>query len=249
MVSSTTASSLALAAPQGGKMNVKLGIWLSSAALAVAMVPAIAAAQDSAAAPPVQKLEEIVVTATKTGTTVVQKTPLAITVLSGDQLEASGVLNVRDLAQYVPNLSVPMITIVPVIYIRGIGSSNVNNGSDPDVTTQLDGVYIARPFAQLMDFIDVDRIEVLRGPQGTLYGRNAVGGTFNIISRKPSDRLEGDLALTGGSYALVQTQAYASGPIIPGLLQASISGNFIRHNGYTDNITPGAQDVGTADRG
>jgi iron complex outermembrane receptor protein len=141
-----------------------------------------------------------------------------------------------------------MVTIIPQIYIRGIGSSNVNNGSDPDVTTQLDGVYIARPFAQLMDFIDVDRIEVLRGPQGTLYGRNAVGGTFNIISRKPSDRLEGQFALTGGNYGLKQVQAYVSGAISPGMLQASLSGNYLSHSGYVQNIAPGGQSLGTADR-
>jgi iron complex outermembrane receptor protein len=155
---------------------------------------------------------------------------------------------VTDLAQKVPNLSVPMVTIIPQIYIRGIGSSNSNNGSDPDVTMQLDGAYIARPYSQLMDFIDVDRIEVLRGPQGTLYGRNAVGGTFNIISKKPSDRLQGQIALTAGNYDLLQTQAYVSGPIKPGMLQFSVSGNYIRHRGYVENITPGGQDLGTADR-
>ncbi len=240
-------------------------MMVSVAVATSAMLPMVAAAQEnaaqesaanesavqeSAAIPPKrQGLEEIVVTATKTGATAAQKTPLAMTVLSRVQLEDSGVINVTDLAQKVPSITVPMVTIIPQIYIRGVGSSNSNNGSDPDVTTQLDGVYIARPFAQLMDFIDIDRVEVLRGPQGTLYGRNAVGGTFNIISRKPSDRLEGELALTGGTYALVQTQAYASGPIKPGMIQLSLSGNYIRHNGYVENIAPGGEDLGTAGRG
>src|SRR6267142_2479395 len=107
-----------------------------------AALPTIATAQDTPAATPAVALQEVIVTATKTGATAAQKTPMALTVLTGEQLEASGVINVTDLAQKVPSLSIPMVTIIPQIYIRGIGSSNVNNGSDPDVTTQLDGVYI-----------------------------------------------------------------------------------------------------------
>src|SRR6266481_4427968 len=109
-----------------------------------------------------EQLGDVVITATKTGETRAQKTPLSTTVVTGDQLDASGIVNVKDLVQLAPNLIVSAIGVTPLIYIRGIGNSNVNNGSDPDVTSQVDGVYIARPFAQLSDYLDVERIEVLR---------------------------------------------------------------------------------------
>jgi iron complex outermembrane receptor protein len=101
-------------------------------------------------------LEEIVVTATKAGETQLQKTPLAVSVYSADQLNTSVVNNVKDLVSLTPNLNVSQATASAQIYIRGIGSNNVFNGSDPDVTVQSDGVYIARAFGQFADFIDVD---------------------------------------------------------------------------------------------
>jgi iron complex outermembrane receptor protein len=200
-------------------------------------------------APSGSALEEILVTATKTGETSLQKTPLAISVFSVERLNDSAALNVKDLVAMTPNLNVAQTTANAQIYIRGIGSNNVFNGSDPDVTVQIDGVYLARAYSQFTDFIDVDRIEVLRGPQGTLYGRNAVGGTINIISRKPSDQFESKVQVTGGTFDLVEAQAYVSGPIIPGTLQASLTGNYLNHDDYVDNVVPGKPGVGNADRG
>jgi iron complex outermembrane receptor protein len=135
-----------------------------------------------------------------------------------------------------------------VIYIRGVGSNNVFSGSDPDVTVQSDGVYIARAFGQFADFVDIQRIEVLRGPQGTLYGRNAVGGTINIISRKPSDVWTGKVQLTGGNYGLFQGQAYVSGPLA-NKVQGSLSASYIRHNDYIENINPGVPGLSNANHG
>ncbi|WP_257557219.1 TonB-dependent receptor [Sphingobium sp. CFD-2] len=88
-----------------------------------------------------------------------------------------------------------------------------------------------------------------RRSQGTLYGRNSIGGTINLISRKPSDELTGKAQVTVGNYAAVQTQAYVSGAIVPGVVQASIAGNYIRHDPYVKNINPGQADVGDANRG
>jgi iron complex outermembrane recepter protein len=194
-------------------------------------------------------LEEVVVTSNKLDTVSLQKAPGAITAFSADKLDASAINSVKDLVSYTPNLNVSQATASPEIYIRGIGSNNVFNGSDPDVTVQSDGVYIARAFAQFADFLDLDRIEVLRGPQGTLYGRNAVGGTINLVSRAPSDTFEAKALVAGGTYDLGQAQAYISGPLIPGQLQASLSANYLRHNGYVENIAPGQSDVGSANRG
>jgi iron complex outermembrane receptor protein len=197
----------------------------------------------------VNGIDDIIVTATRTGASAAQKTPIAISVFSADQLAASQIDNVKDLVAFTPNLSVGQAAASAQIYIRGIGSNNVFNGSDPDVTVQSDGVYIARAFGQFADFVDIDRIEVLRGPQGTLYGRNAVGGTINIISRKPSDEFHAEIQGTAGNYGLVQGKAYLSGPLVPGVLQASISGNYINHSDYVKNIVSGVDGIGNADRG
>lgn len=194
-------------------------------------------------------LEEIVVTAQKTGATAVQKTPIAISAFSGAGLDNSLTTNIKDLAGYAPGLSVGQFTANAEIYIRGIGTNNVFTGSDPDVTLQIDGVYIARPAAAFGDFLDVDRVEVLRGPQGTLYGRNSVGGTINIISKQPSDTFTGQEELTLGNYGEIQEQLYISGPLIPGALQGSIAINYLRHNAYLDNVASGGNDIFNANHG
>jgi iron complex outermembrane receptor protein len=194
-------------------------------------------------------IPDIVVTATKTGETRLQRTPVAITVLSGDSLSSRNAVNVKDLVALTPNMTVSQTTSNAQIYIRGIGSNNSLTGSDPSVTVQSDGVYIARAYSQFSDFVDIERIEVLRGPQGTLYGRNSIGGTINLISRKPGDDFAGKAQITAGNYGAVQGQAYVSGPIVPGVVQASIAGNYIRHDAYVENIYPGQADVGDANRG
>lgn len=196
---------------------------------------------DTAAASSNGQLEEIIVTATKTGAARLQKTPIAITAFTGDQLAQTISSNVKDLAQFIPSLNISLATTNPVITLRGVGTNNVFNGSDPDVTMQVDGVYIARPSAMNNDFLDVARVEVLRGPQGTLYGRNAIGGTINIISRTPLGKLEALGVVTMGNYGLIQTQAYISGGLVPGVVQASISGTYTSHNDYEKNIALNGQ--------
>ena len=193
-------------------------------------------------------LEEIVVTATKTGAQPLQRTPLAISAFSGLQIQDQQVANVKDLVQYTPNLEVAQSTASAEIFIRGIGSTNVFAGSDPDVTVQIDGVYVARPSSQFADLSDVARVEVLRGPQGTLYGRNAAGGTINVISQQPSDTFTADTAFTVGSDNLAQTRDYISGPLADHV-QASLAVSYQRHDGYIRNIAPGGQDVENANRG
>ncbi|MFV3077677.1 TonB-dependent receptor [Niveispirillum fermenti] len=214
------------------------------------LMPTLVQAQETQVAQAGDVLDEIIVTATKAGETTMQRTPLAISAFSADKLDSSLVLNVKDLVAVTPNLSVAQVTASAVIYMRGIGSSNVFGGSDPSVTTQIDGVYIARAFGQFQDFVDIQRVEVLRGPQGTLYGRNAVGGTINIISKKPSDKATGKLQLTVGDYERRQAQFYVSGPLVEEKLQASLSGTYIRHDDYIDNIVAtGQPGTNNANRG
>ena len=206
-------------------------------------------APGGATKPADSQLEEIVVSAAKTGPTRLQETPMAVTAFDADQLAKSGVSDIKDLVEFVPGLNIAQAQVNAQISIRGIGSSNIYAGSDPDVTMQIDGVYIARPAAQFADFVDIDRIEVLRGPQGTLYGRNAVGGTINIISRAPDDDFQAEEVLTAGNYGTVQEQGYVSGPLIADKLQGSFSVNYLRHDAYIQNIVPGGHDIDTGNEG
>lgn len=189
-------------------------------------------------------LQEVIVTATRTGETQLQRTPLAVSVFTGDSLSATNTSDIADLAQLSPSLNVGVVTASPSIYIRGVGTNNVFNGSDPDVTMQIDGVYVARPFEQFTDFFDVERIEVLRGPQGTIYGRNAVGGVVNVISKRPSDTLTGSVQVAGGDYDAYEGRLYISGPVLPGTLNLSLAANHSQHGAYNKNLVPGVPDVG-----
>ena len=145
-------------------------------------------------------LEEIVVTATKQEATAAQETPLSLTVLSSDDLGTSHIDSVRSLGLRAPALVFANNGQWAQLYMRGIGSNNVFPGSDPSTTMYLDGVYLARPLTAFADFLDLDRIEVLRGPQGTLYGRNSAGGVINIITKQPSQQPRLSLGAEYGQY-------------------------------------------------
>jgi iron complex outermembrane receptor protein len=125
-------------------------------------------------------LEEITVTAEKRVGTV-QETPISIAAFSGDELVDAGVHDSYGLADLTPGLTIQKEFIGKVV-IRGVGVESTTIGSDPGVAIHRDGAYVARSSVAIFDFFDVNRIEVLRGPQGTLYGRNATGGVINILS-------------------------------------------------------------------
>jgi len=215
---------------------------------ALGLVPLSASAQSAAqpAGSTDQQLEEIIVTATKTGATQLQHTPIAITAFSAAQLDANKIDDVRGLVQFTPSLQISDINGYSQLYIRGVGSNTVYIGSDPSTTVQLDGVYIARPLAYFSDFLDVERVEVLRGPQGTLYGRNSVGGTINIISKKPTDTFTGEVEASVGTYNEYSLKGYVSGPITGTPLLFSLSGVRLSHDPYFQNIST-AGDIGNQD--
>ncbi len=183
-----------------------------------------------------EQLDVIVVTATKTGATQLQSTPVAISAVTSETLDRTGVDDIRDLAQLTPSLQIAQNAAFSQVYIRGIGSNNVFAGSDPSSTIHVDGVYIARPAAGLSNFLDVERVEVLRGPQGTLYGRNSVGGTINIISKQPGNQFEAKGQLTVGNYGLRRGELYASGPVVDDKVAASFSLSRSVRDGYLENI-------------
>jgi len=217
-----------------------LGMLLTSCAAGALAAEAPGAGSDV-------QIDEVIVTANKSGAASVQRTPIAVTALSADALGAAHVSDVRDLGQLVPNLSVSRFSTYAQIYIRGVGSNNSFNGSDPSVTVHADGVYLARPFAQFSNFLDVQRVEVLRGPQGLLYGRNSVGGTINIISRKPTDDFAARASALVGNYSLVDLGGFVSGPLIPERLEASLAASYVNHDPYRKNIVASGNDVDDED--
>ena len=164
--------------------------------------------------------ESVTVTATKTGAADVQSTPVAITVLPATALDQMGVHTVEDLAGVVPGVTISQHTGLAQVTIRGIGSNSTFG--DPSSTVHLDGVYLGRPAMMFADFLNVERVEVLRGPQGTLYGRNSVGGTINIVTRQPTNLLETSVRLTAGNYQKLRAEGAVSGPLIKNRLM----GNF-----------------------
>ena len=164
--------------------------------------------------------ERVTVTATKTGAADVQSTPVAITVLPATALERMGVHTVEGLAGVVPTVTISQHTGLAQVTIRGIGTNSTFG--DPSSTVHLDGVYLGRPAMVFADFLNVERVEVLRGPQGTLYGRNSVGGTINIVTRQPTNTLETSARLTAGNYETLRAEGAISGPLI----KNKVMGNF-----------------------
>lgn len=183
------------------------------------------------------QLTEIVVTSRRRKE-LLQDVPIPISVIGGTQIDKSGAFNVNRVKELVPSLQ--LYTSNPRntgINIRGIGSpfGLTNDGLDPGVGFYVDGVYYARPAAATLDFIDIDNIEVLRGPQGTLYGKNTAAGAINITTRKASFTPGVSLESSFGNYGYIQTKASVTGPIAK-QLAARVSFSGTQRNGLIQNI-------------
>jgi iron complex outermembrane receptor protein len=192
-------------------------------------------------------LEKVTVTATKTGTADIQTTPIAVTALPERTLEQLGVNTVEGLAGFVPSLTVSHFAGLAQVSIRGIGTNGLIPGADPSSTIHLDGVYLARPAMLFMDFLNVERVEVLRGPQGTLYGRNSVGGTINIVSRQPTNTLEGMARLTAGSHDKLRAEAAVSGPLVKDKVMANFAVIRDTRDGFVQDVDHPDHPLGSVD--
>jgi iron complex outermembrane recepter protein len=157
------------------------------------LVPAGAALAQQGS--PTPQIEEIIVTAQKRAQSL-QEVPVAVSAFSGAALQDHHVSDVTDLNQLAPSLQVKTDDNAanPKIFIRGVGLNDFNPNTASAVGLYTDGVYIGSPLAQMAQFFDIDRLEVLRGPQGTLYGRNTTGGAINVITRKPTQQTQGDIS-------------------------------------------------------
>jgi iron complex outermembrane receptor protein len=129
----------------------------------------------------------------------VQTTPIAVSVLKGADIHQSESHNVADLAGNAPTVTFSQNSDFAQLTIRGIGSNVVFAGTDPSSAVYVDGVYLSRPVMVLEDFLDLERVEVLRGPQGTLYGRNAVGGAINLVTKPPTNNLDASARFVAGN--------------------------------------------------
>ena len=162
-------------------------------------------------------IEEIVVTATKRAQSL-QDVAGSISALDETQIKLRGVATAEDVIQQVPGMAYRQIGGHHFVYIRGVGVSVAAGYGDPSVATHVDGVFLSRMSMGSLQMIDLDRVEVLRGPQGTLYGRNSTGGVINFISKKPTEEIEGSFSVGAGSWDKVTANGYISGPITDKLL-------------------------------
>ncbi len=190
------------------KSRKYLASTAASVALIWGMTTTVAIAQDAAA----HGFEEIIVTAQKRESTA-QKTPVAMTVFGGEALAANGVADLKDLTTLAPSVNLATNSINTIITIRGVSSRDTTEIGDPAVAVSIDGFYIQR-MSGLSDLVyDLERAEVLRGPQGTLYGRNATGGAINFITAKPKDEFEASFSVGMGNYDLITTEGMINIPL------------------------------------
>lgn len=191
------------------------------------------------AAPTSHGIDEIIVTAQKREESA-QRVSVAVSAFDQEQLDRSGVNNINDLSLLVPSLQLSTLQGVTWIFMRGSGNSNPTAGGDNGVAFHYDGVYIGFATAALSDLWDVERVEVLRGPQGTLYGRNSTGGSINVIPNRPGDSFEGSADVTYGDYDLTRVRAAVNLPQM-GILRSRLAATYTDRGGYQTNLYPGGQ--------
>lgn len=210
---------------------------LASALFTIAAAPA--QAQDSAPAAEEADSSEIVVTARRREETLIS-VPIAITALSGDQLAAKGAGDITALAETVPNVTLETSRATNSTlsaFIRGVGQQDPVSGFEQGVGIYLDDVYLNRPQAAVLDIYDVQRIEVLRGPQGTLYGRNTVGGAVKYVTKRLDDKPHLSLRGTYGTFNQLDGVASASAPIGNGTLRVGGALARLTRDGFGQNLT------------
>jgi outer membrane receptor protein involved in Fe transport len=214
------------------------GVGFVAASLAAAVTSTNAWSEEAAAtnASPAERkqIEEVVVTAERKEASI-SDTSISITAFTGQMLEDLGIRNQEDLQNMIPAAVIQPYDMA----IRGIGRNFRNLGGDPGIATYLNSVYsedfgIASTEGGLFD---IERIEVLRGPQGTLYGRNAIGGAVNFISKRPTDEFEGQARVITGTDGLQEEYGFLSGPMIPGVLDARATGSKRVRDGYVDDLS------------
>ena len=186
-------------------------------------------------------LEEVLVTARKREESL-QQVPMAVSAFSTTQLRDAQVDNILDLERMTPNVTLTdtggLIGGAISVFIRGIGQ---DPGFGQGVGIYMDDVYLNRTTGALLEVYDVERIEILKGPQGNLYGRNTIGGAIKYITRQPSDEFEADIEVKGGDYDLIKVKGNVSGPLIQDTLYGSFGAMYKEHEGIQENTFDGSE--------
>jgi iron complex outermembrane receptor protein len=201
---------------------------------AVSLQAAPARAQIAPSAAPADGLAEIVVTARRRAENL-QDVPVAVTAISAATLEQQAVTSLGDLNSFVPNMKISSDRATSStinVYIRGVGQSDPLWGFEPGVGVYIDDVYLARPQAALLDVYDVDRLEILRGPQGTLYGKNTIAGAIKYVTRDIVGPASVTASVTGGDYGERDVKLSASTPLIADSVYFGIAVADLHHDGY-----------------
>lgn len=198
---------------------------------------------------PAENSDVVVVTARKVEEEL-KDVPISITVIDAEEIRDRGALRLADLQYAIPNFSLngTDTSIQPGITIRGVNISQRNIGIESGYGVYVDGVLAGRASAVDQDLLDIEQVEVLRGPQGTLFGKNTIAGAINIITRRPSSTFEAELTAELSSREGRLVQGRVSGPIVDGLLYGKISSSRVLQDGYIKNLTVPGEDPGNQDR-
>jgi iron complex outermembrane recepter protein len=224
-----------------GDMRLGAGVALTLC-LFSATPAATAADADAAAAPKPDALQEIVVTAQHKEENA-QSTPIAMSVYTADAVKQNNIVDMASLSTFAPDVNFSTSEGTPIITIRGISSQDVTENGDPAVAVNTDGFYVNRPYGLDATIYDIDRIEVLRGPQGTLNGRNAIGGAINVVTAQPTDTFAAYTSLSYGNYNALTFQGMVNLPISD-ILQMRLAFMSVSHDGYRNNAPqPDADDA------
>lgn len=194
--------------------------------------PSCSLAADGAAASSTP--EEIVITAERKPEALLD-VPIAVTVLTSADLRRAAVESTTDLSLLAPSLQFFQNTVIVQPYLRGVGSDLLSAGVEGSVATYVDDVYRARPASSVVQLFDVDRVEILKGPQGTLFGRNATGGVVHIVHRRPSDHVEAGGDLLYGSFDELRMRGAVNLPVLDGRVRTRLAALGSWRDGFSDN--------------
>ncbi|HEX9806812.1 MAG TPA: TonB-dependent receptor [Alteraurantiacibacter sp.] len=233
--------------------NVKrrLGKCASFAALTVSLASAnVAYAQDedTSQADAPDDPNQIIVTA-QFRDQALQDTPLAITALNAELLQARNLNSITQVGEQAPNVTIKPAGSVfgpgAQVFIRGIGQGDTNFALEPGVGVYIDDVYYSTVFGAIFDLVDIDRLEILRGPQGTLAGKNSIGGALKLYSKQPSNHFEGSVEASTGSFDRIGLRATVNVPLVEDMLALRIAGVARYSDGYVTNMDYGCLNPGS----
>jgi len=219
-----------------------IAVLLSTLAL-ISIAPAVAAQDGSVA----QNEDTVIVTATRRAESI-QDVPIAVTAISPEDLEKQGVVNIQNLTSVAPSFSTSQAQSNSgsvVLRIRGVGTTSNNIGFESAVGVFIDGAYQSRPGIALSEFVDVERVEVLRGPQGTLFGRNTSAGALNVINVAPDlEEFGGFVNATYGNFDHQSLQGAINIPLVEGKLAARLTGAYRNRDGFVDLLDSDGDSLG-----